>query len=611
MKYFFLFLISQVYLSLEASDVFLSDRLAFTEFYREEQSLFSSTCAREGYFEFKVGELATDQKTVLTKVERELSSLLPSNVLRPLVCARFIEKNVQLSARILTFWMTYKLMILRDYIDAPESTSKEILNTLRFLRTITEDESLSTSRLFELTQGQMKELGIIIANIQNDNAFTRAIQDTPILANNFSPSLKNVPNKIISPLGYISGNSSELIEENSAKLHLGNKNTQMKLPLFYEIPSRLNQEGHPSFMKSKILRKLKSVIDLSKDTLFINIKSVNGNLGGTLFNYVIENARKKIKLNSKYKVLIYHQLAEDSPLFQYLSHKIESDLSLKNAVKLLRNHPASSNTFIADIYSKKPFALTLTFPIDDLLLEQSKTMQGLYLRGPIVAALFFNLTSNTEALEGEWKNQFFDRRASYPSVGQEVMTIHLQRPEKEIHELNSAQINQILKNAPLVAFGSNTFSSELFEALYSVKNLSKKSQAILFFNSDQGHKEIRVEDLSSLERLRKLDIKFLSKNGNDSFTHLNVFSNKSLIFDNFLTVEKQENWFAPIQFFKSSLISKIYQDLKFSIKESKGFNLLNLPELSYLDEAGISLDYKTALKKSQFREKFKEIINQL
>lgn len=83
--------------------------------------------------------------------------------------------------------------------------------------------------------------------------------------------------------------------------------------------------GHISFVQDDIYKRIRQMVDRSKDSIFIDIFLFGGTLGWTLANYIIEEAIVKHSQNPRFKFLLLHDYAtnynmktEMMPVFELL-----------------------------------------------------------------------------------------------------------------------------------------------------------------------------------------------------------------------------------------------------------------------------------------------------
>ncbi|PIP94683.1 MAG: hypothetical protein COW00_09225 [Bdellovibrio sp. CG12_big_fil_rev_8_21_14_0_65_39_13] len=371
-------LISSVF----AKEVSIADRVKSYEIYlKNYEAVFSiREINRDEEFKRSVKKLNKEIQDDVLDLTKNLDGKLNPHFIKSIIYWKYINPRKIELKQVLNYAMTYQMMIARDYLDNPFSKNKiTLLNNLRKdlkLTNLTQDNIIAiTSKDIELKSKFLSEIDDVrsLSNgLEQTEYFSKSIYEGILDYNNFS----------LDPRGIIPGNNVKIISENDQSLEriqwfneriifggsdLDFNHKDIQMPLSDQ------SNGHIVFKKDPIFKKIKEMIDESKDSIFIDIFLMGGTLGATLSEYLLDQAKVKIQANKNFKLLILHDfsthynMAEElMPVFQYIKSRIESDKELSRSVYLLQanihRHPPGV-----------PFGITNLIPkTDEVMAEMEK-----------------------------------------------------------------------------------------------------------------------------------------------------------------------------------------------------------------------------------------------
>ncbi len=335
------------------SNVNIKSRLKIQKYYKKIYPVIfgKSDYALKSEFIKLINTLKEKEKSEALELIGKLQKHLPYKILAPLVYWRVIKKNTQKTKEVIKFLMLNKLLVLRDAIDTPFFPNKNQAQNI--LSNLTGRE-LTTMNFFELLEKDLEEKSQLISQLKSLESFIEGLLTTKIITFNLNHSVHGISSYTLSYLGIIPGNKVQLINSydrslerinwfkertltNTGKLNIKNKTVKT-------YTSNQSKEN-TIIQKDPIITKIKEMIERAKDSIFIDIFLMGGNLGLSLSKYLLDQAKEKIKINPEFKVLIlhnpigyYNKEDEIIPLFTYLRERIETEEELKNRVLLLASN---------------------------------------------------------------------------------------------------------------------------------------------------------------------------------------------------------------------------------------------------------------------------------
>lgn len=278
---------------------------------------------------------------------KELDGFFPEKLLLPLAYWRTMKPSRKNVAKVLTYTLVDKILILRDYADDPSFEAH--VETLQKLRDLSRIPNLETDKIMKTLLPIFLEKGRLLSEIQEDKILIQAIKETEL----FTTDLKEVLNRrqvyCLDHYGIIQGNEVELLSYNDtskSKMEFFNRNAitnggvlDFKSALI-QVPG--DNGGHPS-LNEPIFKKIVTMIDEAQESIFMDLFIIGGTLGATIAEHVVETTKKKLASNPKFKVFILHDFGthfelsnEIMPIFEYIEKKRKEDKKLQNAIVLLQ-----------------------------------------------------------------------------------------------------------------------------------------------------------------------------------------------------------------------------------------------------------------------------------
>lgn len=339
--------------SFAADLVNVKDRILTQKIYLNtyEDIFGNPDYARFDDFSELVDNLPKKKKKEVLEFVKHLDSKVPESILRPLVYWRFIKPDPKKVEKVLSFYMFYNILTIRDYIDNPTKPSNEKSEAVSILRTLT-NENVTTENLATIAYPLIQKKAALMTKEGGNTAFASAIRNEKIISRKISAELKDYDPYVLSYLGIVKGNKVDVISENKRDLDrikwlndrvIFNGGSLDFDSDFIKMPTAEDPTGHIIFKEDPIYMKIRDMIDDSKDSVFIDIFLFGGTLGATLSEYLIDQALIKRKTNPDYKVLIlhdyatnYNMLGEMMPVFEYIKKRIETEPEVAKTVSLLQ-----------------------------------------------------------------------------------------------------------------------------------------------------------------------------------------------------------------------------------------------------------------------------------
>jgi len=382
MKKLIIIFISSMLTSVCADEISISDRLkSYDIFMKSYDAVFSiQEMSRDAEFKTKVKKLDKDVQDEVLELAKDLDGKLNPHLIKAIIYWKYIKPRKSELRQVLIYAMVYQMMIARDYLDHPFSKNKiTLLNNLRKILRLT---SLTHENIIETTFKDIELKSKILSEIDDVSSFSSSLEQTEYFSKSLYEGIHDYTKYSLDPRGIIPGNNVEIISENDQSLEriqwfneriifggtlldLNHKDIQM--------PLTEHSSGHISFKKDPIFKKIKAMIDESKESIFIDIFLLGGTLGATLSEYLLDQTKIKIQANKDFKLLILHDFSthynmseEMMPVFKYIKERIESDKILSRSAYLLQanihRHPPGV-----------PFGITSLIPkTDEVMVEMEK-----------------------------------------------------------------------------------------------------------------------------------------------------------------------------------------------------------------------------------------------
>jgi len=363
----------------------IRDRIETKNFYRKVYpTLF-------GQKEFRVikkfGDVIAEQsdQTVdkINKFIYRFDNIIPSNIMMPLIYWRYIKQDDNKVAETLSFFMLYKLLTIRDLIDNPLQDDVSKRRAQQYLKVIAENDDINSSNIFAIAMPEIKEQAKEMADISNDDAFIETVGNNHIIKENIKDRVPQLPNFVLSYLGFIPGNKVELISQNDQSPKrvtwvndrvIFNGGTLDFSKDYMKMPTPKSSEGHIAFTEDPIFIKIRDMIDSARESIFIDIFLLGGTMGGTLAKYLIDQTVLKHKQNPYFKTLLLHDYAtnynmwsEMSPVFEYIRSRIENEPDVAECMMLIQaniqRHPPGIPFGLTNLIPKTPEVFNVIEPM--------------------------------------------------------------------------------------------------------------------------------------------------------------------------------------------------------------------------------------------------------
>ena len=361
-----------------ANDFNIEDRIKTQAFYLEVYPLLfgSPEIGLDQDFKKAFSKLKKKTRKQALKLTTVLELYLPVKVIKPIIYWKYINPNKKNLEKVLTFIMLNKLLILRDAIDDPIFHQKNLAKNL--LKNLTGFNEISTNDLFEQVFPLLEDKSKLLVDLDKEH-FSKAFSRTRLLTYNLKESVPAISSYSLSYLGFIPGNKVELVSENIRSLERIDWFNQRvifnggKLDFdspYIHMPEEGSKKGNIVFVEDPIYKKIRTMIDMASESIFIDIFLFGGTLGATLSEYLLDQVIEKKKKNPDFKVLLlhdyatnYNMLGEMMPIFSYIKKRIETEDPLKGSVFLLQaniqRHPPGV-----------PFGITNLIPKTDEVFKE-------------------------------------------------------------------------------------------------------------------------------------------------------------------------------------------------------------------------------------------------
>ena len=355
-----------------AADINLSERTQAREMFRDiYPALYEVKEISWGpSFKLAVTNLDEANKSLALEFIKELDKTVPTPILRALTYYQFIKRDQVVFKKVLTYFMNYKLLILRDYLDSPESEHKE--KALALLKDLTGNKITESDQILSVAKEDLEIKSRMIAGLEA-RYLTRALREVRLISDDFRSEIPDLPAYLLSYYGIISGNKVELISSNQTdrkriewvneRVIFAGATPDWNAP-YIKMPLPGDKDGNVMF-HDPIFAKIRDMILEAHDSIFIDIFLFGGTMGMTLTKFLVEETLKKKKENPKFKTLLLHDYAtnynmkdEMMPIFEYIKGRIEKEPKVRESFILLQaniqRHPPGVPLGITSLIPKSP-----------------------------------------------------------------------------------------------------------------------------------------------------------------------------------------------------------------------------------------------------------------
>lgn len=356
------------------AEISIKERLEAKQIFRDIYPLIHEPkdIAWTPRFREVVQELKKDRREEVLEFVKDLDSTVPAPILRALAYYRFIKVDAQAFEKVLSFYMNYKLLMLRDYLDSPESLHKD--RALELLSELLGAKSVASHQILSKAKEDLKIKAQMIAKLE-DRYLTRALKEVRLIADNFKRQLPDLTPYVLSDYGLVGGNRIEVISENQTDIEriewvnervifAGGKIDWNAPYIQMPMPGDSLDKGNVIF-HDPIFARIRDMVLEAKESLFIDIFLFGGTMGMTLTKFVVEQTLIKKKTNPNFKTLIIHDYAtnynmkdEMMPIFEYLKSRIEKEKDVRESVMLMQaniqRHPPGIPLGLTNLIPKTP-----------------------------------------------------------------------------------------------------------------------------------------------------------------------------------------------------------------------------------------------------------------
>jgi hypothetical protein len=187
----------------------LHDRLMTQKLFNNSaQALIGKNTFKE---RFERLDIPTRQR--IQKLGGQLESILPPRILESYLTWRIISPNDKKAVDVLKYALFYRLLILRDTIDSPLSTPKQVKIAQTLLKDFTQIPEIATDNIWNLTHQLMEHKAKTLNSIEDDLTLAMALEETPWLEQKLE--IPNIAPYVLSSLGHLNANSLSWIDKKS------------------------------------------------------------------------------------------------------------------------------------------------------------------------------------------------------------------------------------------------------------------------------------------------------------------------------------------------------------------------------------------------------------
>lgn len=233
---------------LEAS--LLYDRLMTQKLFQET----GSSVVEQESFKKKVHKLNNTKKDKVLKLGRNLQTILPPRILESYLLWRYISPNDDKAIDVLKHALLYRLLILRDVIDSPQSNNAQKESAESYLKKITRIPEIKSDNIWTVTHQLINHKAKVLHGIKNDELLALAIKETPWFAQQLH--IPKLTRYTYSPLGFLKIEELHWITADGVG--------QQFQSLLNELNEQLIIEAHVFLQFPSIEKKLKDKIKQNK-----------------------------------------------------------------------------------------------------------------------------------------------------------------------------------------------------------------------------------------------------------------------------------------------------------------------------------------------------------
>ncbi|PIK16437.1 phosphatidylserine/phosphatidylglycerophosphate/cardiolipin synthase family protein [Halobacteriovorax sp. JY17] len=419
----------------QGSNFNLQERIEISSYYKDSYAIVygDSSYSDLGEFKKSIQKLDREKKKEAKALVDELSSIIPTDFLRPIIYWKVISPNQRNLSQTLAYIMTYKANILRDSYQSPLVSSEEKEKVKKIITKIYHRKDITENNFYDSLINDFRQKSNLISSFSDLKNFILAIKETKPISYSLQEGLKISP-YTLSFSGLIPGNQVEIFNKNATDKeridwYLNQENKDLT-----EMPKTKHGQGHIAFKTDPIFIKVKEMIVEAKESIFISVRIIDGTLGMTVMKYLLRETEKKLSKNSNFKVFILVQ--EETQTLEYLKLETNLRVKLRNNVFLVKTFDEerenNSKLIVIDANTEEPQALVGSKNWSDhsggYFFDND-----IWIKGPAAALLQSNFYSDFETAllkSSQYLNNsknildtFKIRRDSYPLLGDEVVRL--------------------------------------------------------------------------------------------------------------------------------------------------------------------------------------------
>ncbi len=438
MKYSLSIFLLQLSLYSQGSNFNLQERIEISRYYKDSYAVVYENSSYSDLREFKnsINKLNREKKKEAKTLVDELSGIIPSDFLRPIIYWKVISPNQQKLSQTIAYIMTYKANILRDSYQSPLVSSEEKEKIKKLITEIYHRRDLSENNFYGSLINDFKQKSNLISGFSDLKNFILAIKETKPISYSLQEGMEVSP-YTLSFSGLIPGNQVEIFNKNATDKERINWYLNQENKDLTEMPKSKHGQGHIAFKTDPIFIKVKEMIADAKESIFINVKVIDGTLGRTVTRYLLSETEKKFSKNSNFKVFILAQ--EETEALEHFKQETSLKSHLRNSIFLVKTFDKerenNSKLIVIDANTEEPQALVGSKNWSDhsggYFFDND-----IWIKGPAAALLQSNFYSDFEAalLKSEFNSHYLSnsknildafkiRRDSYPLLGDEVIRL--------------------------------------------------------------------------------------------------------------------------------------------------------------------------------------------
>jgi phosphatidylserine/phosphatidylglycerophosphate/cardiolipin synthase-like enzyme len=366
--------------ALQAAEFDISDQIRALDFHKNSFARVFGRPALTKVKEFNeaLNRLGSEKRKKALDFIAAMDPMVPEVILIPLTYWRYIEPNLDNQAWVLRYLGHSRLNILKDCVDNPNGLAPNYkLRAEQLLSVLTENAVRNHDLLFIESENFIRETAIRLTQIISDGEFLQNFKGSSLFNLDLWKEIPSLPKYSLSWHRFIPGNKVEVLSENQRdveRMQWVNERAiyaggalDFSLP-YMKMPNSGEAAGNIIWM-DPIFKRIRDLVDVATDSIFIDIFLFGGTMGGTFAKYLIDEGIKKKARNPGFKMLLIHDYAtnynmidEMLPIFTYIRDRIKNEKIVGEMLVLLQ----------ANIQRHRP---GIPFGISDLIPKTDETFK--------------------------------------------------------------------------------------------------------------------------------------------------------------------------------------------------------------------------------------------